>query len=183
MSLQAIVDNEEGTASIRRTLNVRTNAYSKLSTRDKEFIDRLDSFEAPYLEEKLLTDGEFQNHEEYQNAFKEFKKYVALSRFANGLPLGMMSNKVDAVWHQFILFTPQYHAFCDTFLGEYLHHIPETSHTQGSAEDGVNFVNGYKKLFGDIPETWGIEMSCSQPKPCTSCTRCGRPAPPTPRCR
>uniref|UniRef100_UPI003F49847C glycine-rich domain-containing protein n=1 Tax=Amycolatopsis sp. CA-096443 TaxID=3239919 RepID=UPI003F49847C len=32
---------------------------------------------------------------------------------------------VDIAVHQLILDTRMYHAFCDTYLGEYLHHVPE----------------------------------------------------------
>lgn len=31
---------------------------------------------------------------------------------------------LDKVWHEFILFTKEYHEFCETFFGGYLHHIP-----------------------------------------------------------
>ena len=28
------------------------------------------------------------------------------------------------MWHEFILFTQEYHNFCETFFGNYLHHVP-----------------------------------------------------------
>lgn len=31
---------------------------------------------------------------------------------------------LDKMWHEFILFTREYHEFCDRFFGEYIHHIP-----------------------------------------------------------
>lgn len=31
---------------------------------------------------------------------------------------------LDKMWHEFILFTKEYHEFCDHFFGGYLHHIP-----------------------------------------------------------
>lgn len=31
---------------------------------------------------------------------------------------------LDKMWHEFILFSNEYHQFCDSFFGEYLHHIP-----------------------------------------------------------
>ena len=61
------------------------------------------------------------------SALTEFKKYVALSEICrDDITMTMTSKKVDEVWHQFILFTPQYHKFCKEMLGRYFHHIPKT---------------------------------------------------------
>ncbi len=34
------------------------------------------------------------------------------------------SNKLDQLWHEFILFTKDYAVFCQEILGVYVHHIP-----------------------------------------------------------
>lgn len=34
---------------------------------------------------------------------------------------------LDNMWHTFILFTKDYHEFCDRFFGRYIHHLPVTS--------------------------------------------------------
>ena len=31
---------------------------------------------------------------------------------------------VDEAWHDFILFTREYHEFCEKFCGGYVHHVP-----------------------------------------------------------
>ncbi len=84
--------------------NLQPAEYALLNSGQRDFLARLDKFEAPYLEEKLLSDGVFNSREEYQEAFIEFKKYLALNKFSNKV-LGMISEKVDRLWHQFILFT------------------------------------------------------------------------------
>jgi len=33
--------------------------------------------------------------------------------------------KLDWMWHTFLLFTPDYAAFCDRYFGFFLHHVPE----------------------------------------------------------
>jgi len=101
--------------------------YEELTQDQKYFIDRLNRFEAPYLQEKLMSDGRFETQEGYHEAFDEFKKYVLLKKLNRKGSLAMTSPKVDEVWHQFILFTQQYNQFCEEMLGEYLHHIPKTS--------------------------------------------------------
>ena len=55
-------------------------------------LERLDEFQAPYLDEKLLEKGAFNSKEEYREAFTEFKKYVALVGIYSSR-LGMMSKK------------------------------------------------------------------------------------------
>jgi hypothetical protein len=44
---------------------------------------------------------------------------------ASGESLGMPSRVVDIAWHEMILMTRVYHAFCDRAFGRYLHHSPE----------------------------------------------------------
>lgn len=41
-----------------------------------------------------------------------------------GYGLAMPSRAVDTLWHEFILFTQAYQAFCDGAFGRFLHHVP-----------------------------------------------------------
>ena len=131
----------------------------ELTSKQKDLLESLKSFSAPYLEEKLLDEGKFKSKEKYQEAFTEFKKYVFLTQISTK-PLGMSSKAVDEIWHQFILFTPQYHKFCDDFLREYLHHLPNTSHTPLAPNGIKNFVEFYPKTFGKIPAIWNTSSEC-----------------------
>lgn len=131
----------------------------ELNLNDKTTLKTLNDFNAPYLEEKLLKDNKFKSREEFEEAFFEFKKYVALG-VLYGPGQSMMSRKIDEVWHQFILFTPQYHEFCNKVVGRYLHHVPNTSYTKISNKATNNFVERYKETFGEIPEIWGLKDDC-----------------------
>lgn len=137
-----------------------------------DLLARLDQFNAPRLEEKLLKEGIFSSSEQYQEAFTEFKKYVVLiALFKKSLP--MLSKPVDAVWHQFILFTKQYHAFCEEYLGFYLHHSPNTSFTSNAEAErpADNFVDQYRQVFGEVPDIWNLSEKASCKKGCSSeCT-------------
>lgn len=137
----------------------------------RELLARLDAFEAPYLEEKLMKEKIFGDKPQYQEAFVEFKKYAALTKIFDE-PLAMASKEVDAVWHQFILFTRQYHGFCKEFLGNYMHHSPSTSLTpviEGSRE---NLREKYKQVFGKPSPLWKFNHNCTSC--CTdSCASCG----------
>ena len=105
--------------------------HAILTTEQRKLLDRLNRFDAPYLHEKLLDKGVFSSKEEYQEAFIEFKKYVALTQIFSG-PIGMASSKVDSIWHQFILFTKQ------------------------KTEGIINFLRQYKMVFGEIPKIWDL---------------------------
>ena len=154
---------------------------SDVNLTDEQFdsLSRLERFEAPYVEEKLLKDGKLVR-EDYQEAFTEFKRYVALVNLNKGRgAMSMSSKEVDEVWHQFILFTPQYHEFCDEVLGRYLHHVPTTSQTPSTPTGKANFIRNYTNAFGEIPEIWNINLgsdpcdagNCvNPPEDCTPCS-------------
>ena len=119
----------------------------------EDYFRKLDKFNAPYLEEKLLGEHVFDSRESYQEAFDEFKRFIALG-VMHGLNIGMQSKQVDAVWHQFILFTPQYHEFCREFVGKYFHHVPQTSVTPLPPNIAKNFTEVYSQTYGEMPAIW-----------------------------
>jgi hypothetical protein len=53
------------------------------------------------------------------------REWLICCVYRDGEQLGMPSAAVDWAWHEFILDTPAYHAFCRRAYGEYLHHVPE----------------------------------------------------------
>lgn len=126
------------------------------------------AFEAPYIEEKLYKEGKFNSKEEYESAFTELKKYFILLQ-TEGKDTPMMSEKVDAVWHQFILFTLAYHKFCNYYFGEYIHHLPNTSFTPIEKSGDIYFEKRYESVFGEVPSIWGLNSSCNG----GGCGKCG----------
>ena len=49
--------------------------------------------------------------------------------------IGMPSRVVDDLWHEFILDTREYSAFCKQAFGAYFHHIPAAKMTPGISRD------------------------------------------------
>jgi hypothetical protein len=49
--------------------------------------------------------------------------------------IGMPSRVVDDLWHEFILDTREYSAFCDQAFGAYFHHIPAARMIPGISRD------------------------------------------------
>lgn len=91
--------------------------------------DPIWTYRAPFLEQKLMQSQVFRNAKDFNTAFDEFKKYCLLNKLGYQ-NLGMHSEKVDALWHQFILFTREYHDFCIEHLGSFLHHEPALNNCQ-----------------------------------------------------
>lgn len=100
------------------------------------FIDRYDFPSG--IRERLrkrypqLTDGEL------DLVFDALREYFHLCRKAGRRLLAMPSQVVDVAWHEFILFTRNYEAFCTKALGRFLHHTPtEAMPSRTLASEGI----------------------------------------------
>lgn len=91
--------------------------------------------------------------DEAEFAEAEFRKFIILVLREPG-PLAMIDKRVDEFWHMFILFTPQYSGFCNDIVGFFVHHQPRTSSTPVPPEAVRNFVEAYRRHFGEIPDVW-----------------------------
>jgi hypothetical protein len=55
---------------------------------------------------------------------RALRQYFLVHLQARNGTVGMPSKVVDALWHDFILDTKTYHAFCRNAFGSYFHHMP-----------------------------------------------------------
>lgn len=66
------------------------------------------------------------------------REFFALTQMARGRMVAMPSQAVDVAWHEFILNTRAYQAFCREVLGRFLHHTPaEAMAAPTQAQDGI----------------------------------------------
>lgn len=69
---------------------------------------------------------------EVQELFQETKKWLWLSALSleQGHIVRMSIWKemfmIDEMWHNFILFTKDYHNFCWQYFGQFIHHLPQS---------------------------------------------------------
>ena len=82
----------------------------------------------------------------------EYRKFAFLLAAAGHMVVP--SDAVDQAWHQHILFTKSWLAFCTTVLGVHIHHEPAF----GRGDDGGRFKDGYertletyRRYFGEPP--------------------------------
>lgn len=80
---------------------------------------------------------------ESEQIFEDMKLWLVLAKVAkieNSNKSFVIDNAllvIDEMWHNFILFTKDYSAFCDNYFGHYLHHSPTS----------VEETNRQKEIF------------------------------------
>ncbi len=62
--------------------------------------------------------------EQIELVFQALKDYFWMCNKGEGEMIAMPSKVVDDAWHEFLLFTRNYGAFCIEALGRFLHHTP-----------------------------------------------------------
>jgi hypothetical protein len=60
---------------------------------------------------------------------------------------------IDIMWHNFILFTREYHTFCNKYFGRYLHHAPNVD----SNKENIYFERDLSNLYSYIYDKLGEE--------------------------
>ena len=73
-----------------------------------------------------------------EQVIKGLRDYFDLVSLSHRKSISMPSQAVDVAWHEFILFTRQYDAFCKKSLGYFLHHTPaEAMKSKLHAQAGI----------------------------------------------
>lgn len=124
---------------------------SRMSTLEP-LIDDLFSYDLSFLKERFMDVYPCSNAE-FEEVQSEFKKFMVLVLTQNQ-PLAVVSEGVDELWHTFMIFSPQYHEFCNSIFGEYVHHQPHTGATPVPAEALTNFFKAYDHAFGQLAPIW-----------------------------
>lgn len=94
------------------------------------------------------------SREEVPNALEELVRFMIL--VANHKDRRLTpAHRVDLVWHEFILCTRAYCAFCETHFDRMIHHQPGGSNEENRAQF-LETVLLYKQSFGPPNESyWG----------------------------
>lgn len=116
------------------------------------------SYQAPFLIEKLVKEQIVASACEAEALFTELLRFLVLTRMYPDKFWYMASRLVDEAWHQFVLFTKQYTAFCQQYFGQYLHHNPGMSPDASGLTVEVSFADFsvfYERHFGAPPaDAW-----------------------------
>jgi hypothetical protein len=93
--------------------------------RNEEFIWRYPFPE--WIEERCRHHHPDLTHDEWKLIEQGLREWFLCCAWRDGEVLGMPSQLVDEAWHEFILDSRAYAAFCEEAFGKYLHHTPESS--------------------------------------------------------
>lgn len=111
----------------------------------------LDQPKSDYSFSIRLADENFWTEEFTHQAILEYKKFMYLAAISDQMV--SPSEIIDKVWHEHLVFTKSYEAFCQ-LLGKQIHHIPST-HQKGEfqkfQEAKVHTNQLYQKEFGEQP--------------------------------
>ncbi len=76
--------------------------------------------------------------EQRRSVLDGLAQWFEICRRAGRRPVSMPSQAADDAWHEFILFTRNYQAFCRQGLGRFLHHTPaEAMNSPAHASQGI----------------------------------------------
>ena len=107
---------------------------SKLAAR--HYIDHFDFL--ALLDARLAARRPELTPEQRYDVFEGLRDWFAINLAAGRRKLSMPSQVVDDAWHEFILFTRNYQAFCRRGLRRFLHHVPaEAMHSPTDAQAGL----------------------------------------------
>ena len=112
------------------------------------------AFDDAYLrkvKQRFLQENPKKTEDEFEWLLFELKRYFIVANILKKAP--MFSKDVDEIWHEMILFTKEYHRFSEEFLGEMLHHIPNTN-PEPAPQDRAFFDWVFAQLFQITEFSW-----------------------------
>lgn len=89
------------------------------------------------------------------------------------------SERIDLAWHEFLLFTRPYQAFCRRMFGFFIHHNPRESGKRPVPSEGASVIQdtlaAARAAFGELSGNWDFpkaaDFTCNY-----NCARCSTPS-------
>ncbi len=108
------------------------------------------------------------SYKEADSIWVELMKYLYLASYCihtkanSGLMFfGQVNNKIDEMWHKFLLFTKDYREFCDCYCGVFIDHIPNTNSDESELLRNPGHYQKFKENLKEylklVHEIWGEE--------------------------
>lgn len=101
-----------------------------------------------YAKKFSLSKGVAEEHE------KELKRFLTLAARNKDKRYGM-AGPVDDLWHEFIVTTHLYCAFCDSIAGRYIHHAPAIDREDADVNQSLA-LRGYTEFLSDYKAAFGV---------------------------
>ncbi|WP_052350773.1 hypothetical protein [Paenibacillus gorillae] len=108
------------------------------------------------VKDRVLKEAPGMSDEEWNWTWFELKRYFLMCAVVKRVP--MYSGKVDAVWHEMLMFTREYEGFCVKLCGQMIHHAPHEPSDVPEQSERAWFDWVYGELFTQAPASgrlWG----------------------------
>lgn len=127
---------------------------------------KIDSLNLHEVKERVIKEKEWTT-EEVDLAEKQYKTFLLIIFLYPG-EFFVPNTKIDAIWHQHILFTQQYAHDCEKIFGYYLHHTPDA--TELSDQDVTIKVESYERTRTRFKSVSNLELEKLDFR--TDCSNC-----------
>jgi hypothetical protein len=108
------------------------------------------------------------NEEEANLIWLELIKYLYIAAYCNHNKIAIelpffdqVNNKIDEMWHRFLLFTKDYREFCNCYCGVFLDHVPESDLDDSRSLKNPDYYQKTKENLKNylrlVYEIWGME--------------------------
>lgn len=113
--------------------------YGYRRYRDRRRARLIDSYQFPdRIRQKVLGRYSHLGEADSRRVMAGLREYFHLCLGAQGRLVAMPSQAVDLAWHEFILHTRQYQAFCNRAFGRFVHHTPAQAMSSATvAQEGI----------------------------------------------
>ncbi|WP_334074481.1 MULTISPECIES: hypothetical protein [Paenibacillus] len=108
------------------------------------------------LKQRVLREHPEMSEREYEWRWLELQRFYVMCAVLDRVP--MFSKAVDEVWHEMLMYTRDYQAFSEKYLGRMLHHSPNPAESVPIPGERAWFDFVYVELFGWNPYSerlWG----------------------------
>lgn len=112
---------------------------------------------------RRLEQKEGWSRQEAEAVFMEMKRFLYLCGTKKG-PFAP-TERIDAAWHHFILFTLDYMNFSQKFFGRYIHHQPRIEGDPPDATIVPRTLAAARETFGVLSPNWDFRVK----KQCQNC--------------
>ncbi len=134
-------------------MNVRSN----LKIRESEFdlSGKVIAYENAEFIERLKVKLDL-GHETAEQLFSDLKQFLYLCGTRPGIC--SPTDRIDAAWHEFVLYTEDYATFCDIMFGRFIHHVPPTYLSDEKRTKGKTWRTYQVALdiFGELSSNWNV---------------------------
>lgn len=130
-----------------------------LVMRDAPLMDKVMRFPLTDMIKRCKKDHGYTD-EDMELLEKELRRFLYLCVMPGASDsVGMYSKHVDNLWHTFILYTHEYHAFSHLTQGSYIHHNPTRDHERPkNTEERKVACNHYAEFIKKYEATFNEEI-------------------------